>query len=503
MVECYTDHSISGASMMRPGIQSLMQDAGARRFDLVLAESLDRISRDQEDIAGVYKRLTFSDIEMRTLSEGRISELHIGLKGTMGALYLRDLADKTRRGLSGRVHKGKSGGGKAFGYDVVRNDDERGERAINEAEAEVVRRICREYAAGHSPKKIAHTLNKEGVPGPQGKQWGPSTIYGNRRRGTGIINNELYVGRLIWNRQRFLKDPDTGKRVARLNPEDEWIIKDVPELRIVDDELWQSVKARQKKLDEHESKFWQKQRPRHLFSYLLKCGCCGGGFSKISSSRLGCSTARNKGTCDNRMTIPREDLEEAVLNALKQHLMDPDLCRVFCDEYTRHMNELRMQHNAALEGYRAELAKLKREKEQLVQAIKDGVPGHAVKDDFERNYDRQKELELLLDTTHEAPTLIHPRMAERYHREVRNLISSLNDGDHRTEAADILRSLIDKIVLTPHEKEERLMIDVHGDLAGILQIATETDKPLKDSDSSIQQVKMVAGAGFEPATFGL
>ena len=146
VVDSYSDRSISGASLIRPGVQALMQDAQASRFDLVLAESLDRISRDQEDIAGVYKRLTFAGVRMVTLSEGDISELHIGLKGTMGALYLKDLADKTRRGLRGRVEDGKSGGGNSYGYKVVRKasaagEPERGDREIDSAEAAIVRRI--------------------------------------------------------------------------------------------------------------------------------------------------------------------------------------------------------------------------------------------------------------------------------------------------------------------------------------------------------------------------
>jgi site-specific DNA recombinase len=97
VVEHYADHAVSGASLVRPGIQALMQDAPGHKFDLVLTESLDRISRDQEDIAGVYKkRLRFAGVPILTLSEGPISELHIGFKGTMGALYLKDLP--TRRG---------------------------------------------------------------------------------------------------------------------------------------------------------------------------------------------------------------------------------------------------------------------------------------------------------------------------------------------------------------------------------------------------------------------
>ncbi|CAN5504832.1 hypothetical protein BH23ACI1_BH23ACI1_24020 [soil metagenome] len=84
-------------------------------------------------------------------------------------------------------------------------------------------------------------MSREGLRGPRGALWSPSTIHGNPKRGLGILRNELYIGRMVWNRQRFLKDPDTGKRVARPNPPSEWITKDVPELRILDDELWQAV----------------------------------------------------------------------------------------------------------------------------------------------------------------------------------------------------------------------------------------------------------------------
>ena len=217
VANCYSDHGLSGASLMRPGVQMLLQDALNGKFDILMAESLDRISRDQEDIAHIHKRLNFAGIGIITLSEGAVNELHIGLKGTMGALYLKDLADKTRRGLRGRVEAGKSGGGNSYGYDVVHKtgcDGERirGDRQINDFQAGIVRRIFNEYAAGKSPRAIAQTLNREKVSGPSGKAWGPSTIHGNRQRGTGILNNELYIGRLVWNRLRYMKDPDTGKR---------------------------------------------------------------------------------------------------------------------------------------------------------------------------------------------------------------------------------------------------------------------------------------------------
>ncbi len=88
-----------------------MEDAGKGGFDVVFAGALDRLSRDQEDVAGVFKRLSFAGVKTITLSEGEISHLHVGLKGTMNALFLKDLADKTRRGLQGRIEAGKSSGG--------------------------------------------------------------------------------------------------------------------------------------------------------------------------------------------------------------------------------------------------------------------------------------------------------------------------------------------------------------------------------------------------------
>ena len=160
VVERYTDAGLSGASLMRPGIQELIADALAGKFDILLAEALDRISRDQEDIAGIFKRMEFAGVEIHTLSEGRISTLHIGLKGTMNALFLKDLADKTRRGLRGRIERGKSGGGIAYGYDVVKNivmngEPIRGDRTINQRQAELIRRIFEEYALNRSPKANA------------------------------------------------------------------------------------------------------------------------------------------------------------------------------------------------------------------------------------------------------------------------------------------------------------------------------------------------------------
>lgn len=154
------------------------------------------------------------------MSPGRRSSTSPGsAEGGRLDLLLKDLADKTRRGLRGRVEAGCSGGGNAYGYDVVHEPGAdglpvRGVRRINPGEAAVVRRIFAAYAAGRSARRIAHDLNAEGVPAPGGRSWGASTISGNAARGIGILNNELYFGRLVWNKLRYIKDPETGRRVS-------------------------------------------------------------------------------------------------------------------------------------------------------------------------------------------------------------------------------------------------------------------------------------------------
>ncbi len=172
VIGAYHDAAISGASViLRPGVQALLQDAQRGKFDIVLAEALDRLSRDQADVAILFKHLRFAGVQIFTLSEGEISELHVGLKGTMNALFLKDLAAKTHRGIRGRVEKGKSGGGLCYGYDVVKDisaagEPIRGERTINEAEAEIVRRVFREFAAGISRARSRDDSTTRAFPVP-------------------------------------------------------------------------------------------------------------------------------------------------------------------------------------------------------------------------------------------------------------------------------------------------------------------------------------------------
>ena len=246
MGEVYADQALSGASRFRPAFQQMQADAKQRRFDVIVVEALDPLSRKLADVADLHDRLSFLRIGLHTVATGEITPMRVGMLGTMAQMYLKDLAEKTRRGQLGRALKGRIPGGRAYGYDVLPAGlDGAGERRINPAEAAVVQRIFALFAAGTSPRAIAKQLNAEGVPGPDGRAWRDTTIRGQLDRGTGILNNALYAGRLEWNRCAYVKDPRTGKRVARPNPRDQWEVVPVPELRIIDDALWDAVKARQ------------------------------------------------------------------------------------------------------------------------------------------------------------------------------------------------------------------------------------------------------------------
>ena len=509
LADVYSDAALSGANLLRPGIQSLLTACHSGRVDAVVAEALDRLSRDQEDMAGIFKRLSFAGVKLITLSEGEITDLHVGLKGTMNALYLKDLADKTRRGLRGRVEAGRSGGGNSYGYDVVPGSEgDRGRRRINGGETKIVTRIFQEYGAGKSPRKIAFDLNRDSIPGPAGRDWGPSTINGNWARGTGILNNELYIGRMVWNRLRYIKNPDTGKRVSKLNPPEDWIIHDVPDLRVVDQDLWDAVKARQEAVRKNTrpdakvtKPFWEKTRPRYLLSGLMKCDACGGSYTKISQNLFGCATARNKGTCDNRLNVRTDTVEGLILDGLKDHLMDPNLFTEFADEFIAEANRIRMEETADIDAARTELERIERQIDKLVMAIADGADALPINTKIKELGARQLNVQDKIDNASDPEPLIHPNMATIYREKVEDLSSLLDDPQFKGEAFDIIRSLIDEVRLVP--KGGNLHIELKGELAGILNLCDAKKKPAASYEERAEQIKMVAGVGFEPTTFRL
>ena len=508
VVDIYADHAISGGSLHnRPSMQALLSQAKRGRFDCVVAEALDRVSRDQEDIAAIYKRLQHSDIRLVTLAEGEISELHVGLKGTMNALFLKDLALKIRRGQRGRVEAGKIPGGRSYGYRIIRalladGSVSTGEREIDPSQAAIVRRIFEEYADGMAPRQIAARLNQEAVASPRGGQWNASTINGNRRRRNGILNNELYAGRITYNRQRFVKDPETGKRIARPNPEHEWATREVPALRIIENDLWERVQA----IKQRYSSRWgnKRQSKKRLLSGLLKCGRCGGGMTISRGDRYYCSARREKSTCDADRGIGAHALEERVLNGLRDILLgNEELIDEFAAEFKRELTRLRRQGHGATRQLLKDLQQVERGIKRCLEFITggDGDPG-SVRDLLRRLEARKREIDVDLKAQQgNMEIAIHPNLPDLYRRKIAKLQQVLDDQATRPQAVEIIRSLLDRIEVHPGQKRGHCDVIIVGALAKILAFAQQKTTAASWGDGGTSL--MVAGVGFEPTTFRL
>jgi site-specific DNA recombinase len=499
-------------------------------------EALDRLARKLSDVASLHDELQFHGMALHAVNVGAVTMMHVGMLGTMAQMFLSDLREKTKRGQLGRVLQGRAAAGKAFGYDVM-EDGERGGRVINSAEAAVVERIFTMFSHGVSPRAIARLLNEEQVPGPDERPWQDTTIRGQKERGTGILNNELYIGQLVWNRCSYVKDPRTGKRVARPNPPERWERTAVPHLRVIDDELWQEVKRRQEKTafemgrDESGNALNRAHRRRFLLSGLLVCGCCGAGYTIMAKDRYGCAGRRSKGTCTNDRTISRKEIEGRILKALKQNLLTPELVAEFTCAYQEEVNRLTKEVSGRAVEVESKLAGVQRKIDGIMRAIEDGLYQPSMKARLAELEAEKAALIRQKETTSTPPNVsVHPNLAAVYRKKVEELETLLEDADHRDEAIELIRSLIDKIELTPKEGGGMDAL-LHGDLARILALCSTRrqeagqQKALRavgagGLSSSIESresgydealagvtsrglLSVVAGTGFEPVTFRL
>ena len=505
VVEVYEDRARSGGSVMgRGGLLRLLDQARQRSFDVVVVEALDRLSRDMEDLAGIHKRLSFLGIEIRAVHEGVVNTVLVGLRGLVGQLYREDNAHKVRRGLAGRIGQGLNAGGRAYGYAPVAG--EKGKRTIVEVEAEIVRRIFDEYVAGRTPREIAHDLNNECILPPRGRSWNASTINGNMQRGTGIIQNELYAGRLVWNKVRMVKDPDTGKRLSRPNPKNDWQTVDMPGLRIVSQELFDTAQSRKRACGQKHPN--QQRRPRHMLSGLLRCGACGAGMStngKDNSGRIRirCSAATESGSCHDAKTFYLKTVESAVLAGLENEMRHPQVIAEYVRTYHEERKRLSAKANAKRAHLELRFGELNREIDRLVDAIAKGHGDPAVlgpRSSALNEERKQVALELSVEPAVNDTISLHPAVLARYKEQLVELQDALSKGINAgdSEAAEAIRGLVETVtVFRDPSRPGGVMIEIVGRLNALLGEQAYPNK--------VRGVwgKMVAGEGLEPPTPGL
>ena len=307
----------------------------------------------------------------------------------------------------------------------------------------------------------------------------------------------------MWNRLRYVKNPETGKRVSRINPREDWIVTEVLELRIVDDGLWQEVKDRQGEIAERyatvieatqsarASRLNGAHRPRYLLSGLLECGVCGGPYAMRGQDRYGCSDHVMNGSCPNGRGIRRADIEERVLAGLKDRLMAPEVAAEAMRAHAEEINLINRERRTSGASDRNELADVERGIAAMIAVIEDGG--------YVRMVDRLRELEAHQDELKERLSAaavdlpdIHPNISDVYRRRVARLAEALDHPGDRDVAAAAVRSLIDRIVLTPGAKRGEMDAVLHGDFGTILEWAGGGNGSVCTS-APVMSVSVVAG----------
>lgn len=489
----YTDKAISGTKADRPEYQTMLADAVAGAFDLLLVDDLSRLSRDDVELKTTIRRFLFWGIRIVGVSDGFDSaskgyKIHAGVRGLINEIYLDDLREKTHRGMVGQVLKGNNAGGRTYGFRNVpiedkSRKDEYGRpvivavrRKINPEQAKVVRQIFELYADGNSDRWIAYELNRRGVLSPRGSTWVGSAV-------RPMLRNKLYIGQYIWNRSTLVRNPDTGSRKRIPRPEDEWIVQKMPHLRIVPQDLWDRVVARRQEIHEKLAAIQRlnpKARtgagPKYLFSSLLKCGVCGANYAMSNATHYACSTYINQGTavCANNIRVSRRVVESRLLEAIKADLFTEEGIALFKKEVRRLLAERKVGENADKKDTRRDLQKVEKELANIMEAIKQGIITPTTKDALQEAEAEKLRLERILkmdlDGLENIETML-PRVVDRY----RDLVENFETVPmwHVSKARTCIKALVGgdiRLVPTP---QGGLNAELRGDYAGLVALAKE------------------------------
>ncbi|MBN4057077.1 recombinase family protein [bacterium AH-315-J21] len=352
----YADRAISGTTIVgRPGLDKLIVATEGKRhqFDYVLVDDTSRLSRDTVEQATLIRDFKDSGVNVYFVSDGidtkdeTTQDVLLPVYGIKDALYSRDLARKTQRGMAGQVLRGYSAGGRLYGYEYTQELDPNGtidkktrqvrslgsRITIDEEQARVVRMIFEMYANGHGLKAIAMSLNEKNIIPPrkavQSRRrettptWGPFTI-------RAMLHNHRYSGDWTWNKKKWFRKRKTGKRIYRDRPETDWVKVSRPELAVVDDSTWSHVQSRIKTNLELYAKGVRVPRRDYLLSGLLECDVCGANLTIVRSSdpekaKYACSFNWRRGAkaCTNNVLISRVEIEARVIEAINERVLHP------------------------------------------------------------------------------------------------------------------------------------------------------------------------------------
>ena len=321
LIKLYADEGISGTKIKnRKEFQRMLADAEKGLFDMVVVKDISRFARNTVDLLQSVRKLKSLGIETQFLTANMTSMGNSELVLTIfGALAQEESTNTSKRIKFGKKMNAEKGRvpNIVFGYDKTIGDYFN--LSINENEAMAIRQIFQWYTEeGYGGSKIANMLNERGIKTKRGNNWSQNSV-------CRILTNEIYTGKII-NGKEEIADFLTGQRKEK--DESEWLVTLRPELRIIEDEVFDKAQDILKGRHDSFKITHERQSNKYLFSTLIKCKECGWSFRrtvrqyKNTYVRWVCSGHNGKGadSCPNAVTVDEEELIQALQDYFEEIL---------------------------------------------------------------------------------------------------------------------------------------------------------------------------------------
>jgi DNA invertase Pin-like site-specific DNA recombinase len=498
----YIDDAASGALFTqegRPGFFALVDAAKstAHPFDVIVVTHEDRFGRDAVRVAYVLKQLNEHDVRIYSVAGGErrldtaTDLLLLNITAFAGEFEREQATTRVRAKFADKVQRAQHVGGKVYGYRIVQKDGHV-DLEIDEAQAEVVRRIFELHVKELGIKRISSLLNDEGVPAPGSKRTTTdaagqrNTRTSDKWSATGIrdlLRNERYAGRVIYGRTR--RAMKRGGKV-RLNVGDssKWLTVEREDLRVVPEGLWQ---ANAKRVAATAAQYLRKAdgtvegRPaqlgaatgKYLLSGLLACGECGGNLIAVkrrsSNKKIHvyyiCATYRVRGpkACSNARGLQAGDIESMVTTGFKRFVLTPDAVETVLTDAAKDRAE-GPQLAAQRATFLAQLIKIEGELGNLIAALAGGAGLESVKASITQ---REAERNALLARLEHVDGQLKAAAAWEAGSLAGSLKVALADWSGLLEQSpEAARSIIKRLFATPFSpgRREGLGVQRHPDL---------------------------------------
>lgn len=499
------DEAKSGRSIVgRTAFYDAMAAAEAGECDVILVEDISRFARDAADTLTAARKLRENNVCICTVGGGVLSGLELVIRAQMAQEQSEEMGRRVKRGHRSAAIRGRSMGSVAYGYVILEGLDATGiNREIDESKRPVVERIFKDFVAGLSSMDICRALNEEGVPAPNGGKWRPKTITGDPHLQNGIIRNPIYVGRQVYGKSRATYVASKGEREISAGLLMDQIITEAPQLRMIEDDLWMAAqeiaeeRGRQLLNKQGEPVPNQARRPTYPLSGRIKCGVCGSTYA-VAGDRLACD-GRRLGTCDNSRRVSRKGVQSAVFDAVKHRLLSPYLIEPYLEEYRQEYAAASTQQADKTQSIETRRREVGRQVQNLLSIARMGASddqaGALLHEELGRLGAEQKALDR--EAMRRPVPVTLPMETEAIIQRLEIMLNDLGDaleGDQRdaARARDILRTFIDRVVVTPLEAAGKadgrgcgpVRVTVEGSLAALLGVAS-IDRVVQRSDSPL------------------